>query len=54
MKKISPKRYLTDESLELICYQIKNQPIDKNLFIYIDYDYKEIIENINIFTHNFY
>lgn len=47
------QRYLTDESLELICYQIKNQPIDKNLFRYIDYDYKEIVENINIFTYNF-
>ncbi len=47
------QRYITDNELELICYKIINQPIDKNLFRYIDYDYKEIIENINIFTHTF-
>lgn len=47
------QRYLTDSELELICYHINNQPIDKDIFRYIDYDYKEIIESINIFTHNF-
>ncbi len=46
-------RYLTDESLELICYKIINQPIDKNLYRHIDYDYTGFVENINIFTSSF-
>lgn len=47
------QRYLTDEILELICYRINNNPIDKNLFRYIDYDYKEIIKSMNFFISSF-
>lgn len=46
-------RYLTDESLELIFHQIANQPINKNIYKYVDFDYDIFLQNITNFTSSF-
>lgn len=46
-------RYLTDESLELIFHQIANQPINKSMYKYVDFDYKIFVQNIKDFTSSF-
>ena len=46
-------RYLTDESLELIFHQIANQPINKGIYKYVDFDYDIFMQNITNFTSSF-
>ncbi|MEM8522902.1 hypothetical protein, partial [Flavobacterium sp. PL12] len=46
-------RFLSDESVELIFHQIANQPINKNLYKYVDFDYNIFVQKIKDFTSVF-
>lgn len=46
-------RYLTDEALELIFYQIANNEISKDIYRYVDFDYSLLIGKIKDFSSAF-
>jgi len=47
------QRYLTDDAIQLVFYKIAHQPIEPNLYRYLDFDYSDLQKKVIEFCEQF-